>query len=187
MEEKAKISAIKRFAVHDGPGIRTTAFFKGCPLHCRWCHNPEGINPQKQLAFFANKCVLCGSCAEVCPNSAHEIINGKHIFHREKCTFCEKCVQSCPVEALVLYGKEYTPAALADELIADAPFYKSSGGGITVSGGEPLLHADFLVKLFQILKKDDINIAVDTCGCVARENIDAVLPYADVFLYDTII
>lgn len=184
MEEKAKISAIKRFAVHDGPGIRTTAFFKGCPLHCRWCHNPEGINPQKQMAFFANKCVLCGSCVEVCPNSAHEIINEKHIFHREKCTFCEKCVQSCPTEALVIYGKEYTPAALAEALTADAPFYKSSGGGITVSGGEPLLHVDFLVELFRIIKKNDINIAVDTCGCVARENIDAVLPYADIFLYD---
>lgn len=184
MEEKAKISAIKRFAVHDGPGIRTTAFFKGCPLHCRWCHNPEGINPQKQLAFFVNKCVLCGSCASVCPVSAHEIVNGKHIFRREKCVFCEKCVDVCPVEALVLYGKEYAPSELAAELVADKPFYKASGGGITVSGGEPLLHADYLVRLFEILKKDDIDIAVDTCGCVARENIDAVLPYADIFLYD---
>ena len=102
----------------DGPGIRTTAFFKGCPLHCRWCHNPEGINPQKQLAFFVNKCVLCGSYASVCPVSAHEIVNGQHIFRREKCVFCEKCVDVCPVEALVLYGKEYAPSELAAEYLA---------------------------------------------------------------------
>lgn len=184
MEQTAIISAIKRFAVHDGPGIRTTAFFKGCPLACYWCHNPEGKTAGKQLAFFRNKCVLCGECARVCPVDAHEIINKEHIFHREKCVFCNKCADSCPVSALVPYDREYTPESLFAELKKDSAFYESSGGGVTLSGGEPLLHVEFLSKLLPLLKTAGISVAMDTCGCVERRAIEKVLPYVDIFLYD---
>lgn len=158
---KGMISDIKRFAVHDGDGIRTTVFFKGCPLKCVWCHNPEGISFEPQMAFYKNKCIGCGEC--------------------EKEGFV---IEDCLGEARVLYGREVTVGELLPKLLEDKDFYDTSGGGVTLSGGECLCQADFCAELLKKLKEFGIHTAVDTCGFVPVEAIDKVLPYTDIFLYD---
>jgi len=181
---KAKIFEIKRFAVHDGDGIRTTVFFKGCPLRCVWCHNPEGLYSKPQLAYYSHKCTMCGECATACPNGAHLIDDIKHIFNREKCIACGICEKSCYNDALRLYGKEMTVDELLTILLEDKEFYENSGGGVTLSGGECLMHPDFCAELLKALKERGINTAVDTCGFVSKEALDKVMPYTDIFLYD---
>ena len=181
---KAKIFEIKRFAVHDGDGIRTTVFFKGCPLKCIWCHNPEGISAKSELAYYAHKCISCGECLSVCPTCAHTIENGKHAFNREKCIACGKCVGACLGNALTLYGKETTVEELLPILLQDKEFYDNSGGGVTLSGGECLLYADFCAELLKKLKENGVHTAVDTCGFVSTSALDKVIPYTDIFLYD---
>ena len=158
---KAIISDIKRFAVHDGDGIRTTVFFKGCPLKCLWCHNPESIAFQPQTAFYAHKCVGCGACK-------------KEGFTAENCLG----------DARVLYGKEMSVEELLPILLEDREFYETSGGGVTLSGGECLCQADFCAELLKRLKEQGIHTAVDTCGFVPKGSMDKVIPYTDVFLYD---
>ena len=157
----ATIFEIKRFAVHDGDGIRTTVFFKGCPLRCVWCHNPEGLTSVPQIARYTHKCIGCGECQK----------NG---FTPEDCLG----------EATVLYGKEVTVDELLPLLLEDRDFYETSGGGVTLSGGECLMQADFCTELLKELKKQGIHTAVDTCGYVSREALNKVLPYTDIFLYD---
>lgn len=178
------IMEIKRFAVHDGDGIRTTVFFKGCPLRCIWCHNPEGLSFQPQLSYIEYKCIGCGECVPVCGSGVHYVSAGKHHFLREKCTGCGKCEKVCLGNALKLYGKKMTVEELLPLLLADQEFYENSGGGVTLSGGECLCQADFCAELLKALKENGIHTAVDTCGAVSREAIDKVIPYTDVFLYD---
>lgn len=180
----AKIFEIKRFAVHDGDGIRTTVFFKGCPLKCIWCHNPEGISVKSELAYFSHKCISCGECVSVCPTGAHSIESGQHVFLREKCIACGKCENACLGKALTLYGKETSIEELMPVLLQDKAFYESTGGGVTLSGGECLLQTDFCVELLKQLKRAQIHTAVDTCGFITQSAIDKVAPYVDVFLYD---
>lgn len=176
------ITNIKRFAVHDGDGIRTTVFFKGCPLKCRWCHNPEAISPQKQLAFYKHKCVGCGRCANIC--RCHEVIGGVHVFNRKKCIACGKCTAICPNDALELFGRDVSAGEICDILLKDKSFYDESGGGITLSGGECLLQSKACREILKEMKHADIHTAVDTCGFVSKNAIDDVLDYTDVFLYD---
>lgn len=175
---------IKQFAVHDGPGIRTTFFLKGCSLRCVWCHNPEGIGREAQIAYYSRKCASCGACAEVCPTGASGMRGGAHEFDRALCTACGACVRECPVDAYRLFGREIS----SDEAVAiaekDEPFYTSSGGGITVSGGEPLLQADFVEEFFRKLRAKGLGTAVDTCGNVPWESFEKVLPLTDIFLFD---
>lgn len=181
----ATIFEIKRFAVHDGDGIRTTVFFKGCPLRCVWCHNPEGLEPKPQIAYFSHKCIGCGECARLCPTGAHSLnASGEHVFHREKCVSCGKCAENCIGEALTLYGKTVTVDELLPTLLEDREFYENSGGGVTLSGGECLMQADFCAELLKRLKENGINTAVDTCGFVPRSAVETVMPYTDIFLYD---
>ncbi|MBE5751278.1 MAG: glycyl-radical enzyme activating protein [Clostridiales bacterium] len=182
--EKGKIFEIKRFSVHDGDGIRTTVFFKGCSLKCAWCHNPESFTFSSELAFFQEKCAHCGTCVAVCPQNAHTIQDGKHVFSREKCTACGACISVCPNAALQLFGKEVTVDELLSELLEDKAFYDTTNGGVTLSGGECLLQADFCAELLKRLKENGVHTAVDTCGFVPRTEIDKILPYTDVFLYD---
>lgn len=179
---KGVITDIKRFAVHDGDGIRTTVFLKGCPLKCIWCHNPEGISSGPALAYFAHKCTACGKCTQVC--SAHQLKNGRHIFLRQACTPCERCSNVCPNAALKLYGKTVTVNEVLSITLEDRIFYEASGGGVTLSGGECLLQPDFCAALLKALKENGIHTAVDTCGFVSRQAIDKVLPFTDIFLYD---
>ena len=178
---KAKIFEIKRFAVHDGDGIRTTVFFKGCPLKCVWCHNPEGIDFAPQLAYYENKCIGCGECISVCPSAAHKL---GHLFDRTNCIACGKCADVCLGNALTFYGKEISVDELLPILLADKEFYENSGGGITLSGGECLMQADFCADLLKVLKENGIHTAVDTCGFVSKETLDKVIHYTDIFLYD---
>ena len=158
---KAKIFEIKRFAVHDGDGIRTTVFFKGCPLKCLWCHNPEGISFDTQEAFYAHKCVGCGECK------------------RDGFT-CDDCLG----EARVVYGREVTVEELLPTLLEDKDFYDNSGGGVTLSGGECLMQSDFCAELLRALKERGVHTAVDTSGFAPRISFEKVAPYTDVFLYD---
>lgn len=182
---KARLVDIKRFAVHDGPGIRTTVFLKGCSLRCLWCHNPESRRLEPELAFLAHKCALCGDCSAVCPQGAHQLTaDGTHLYQRNRCLTCGKCVEECLNDALVLYGQEREAEDIAAVILEDAPFYQTSGGGATVSGGEPLLQADFCVELFTLLKAKGIHCAVDTCGNVPWTQFEKVLPLTDIFLYD---
>lgn len=181
---KARIIDIKRFAVHDGDGIRTTVFFKGCSLKCIWCHNPEGIKFKPELAYYENKCIHCGECVPKCLAGAHKLIDGIHSFEKKKCIACGACTKKCLGEALTYYGWEMSIEELLPLLLEDKEFYDSSGGGVTLSGGECLCQADFCAELLKALKKNGIHTAVDTCGMVSREAFDKVLPYTDTFLYD---
>lgn len=181
MTERGIITDIKRFAVHDGDGIRTTVFFKGCSLKCVWCHNPESIDFKPQIALYSNKCVNCGMCAAVC--RCHRMENGKHVFNRECCTGCGRCESACLYDALKFYGKEYTVDELMSILLEDEDFY-AEGGGITLSGGECLCQTDFCEALLKRCKEYGLNTAVDTCGNVPFSSFERVLPYTDTFLYD---
>ncbi len=184
MSDKALVVDIKRMAIHDGDGIRTTVFLKGCPLKCVWCHNPESIAFRPQLAYYANKCVSCGECVDVCPAGAHTIGEDGHVFDRSACVACGRCAKVCLGSALTLFGREMTVDELMPILLEDRAFYENSGGGVTLSGGECLMQAAFCRELLRRLKAEGINTAVDTCGFVPRETLDAVIPYTDTFLYD---
>ena len=180
---KATIFDIKHFAVHDGEGIRTTVFFKGCGLKCIWCHNPESISRKMQIALSTDRCISCGKCESVCKNGVHSLTE-HHSLIRENCSFCRECEKNCPTGAITVYGRTVTVDEILPELIEDRDFYESSGGGVTLSGGECLLQADFCEALLIKLKEHGIHTAVDTCGFVSREALDKVIPYTDLFLYD---
>lgn len=181
---KAIIFNIQKFSVHDGPGIRTTVFFKGCPLRCLWCHNPESQNLQKEMLYDRDKCVLCGTCVKVCPKKAIKIENGVLTTDMSKCDFCGECVTYCIPEARQIVGKEYTVDEVVKEVVKDKVFYDESGGGVTVSGGEPLVQIDFVEELMKKLKDEGIRTAVDTCGAVSFDILERAAKYADLFLYD---
>jgi pyruvate formate lyase activating enzyme len=176
------IFAIKPFEIHDGDGIRTTIFFKGCPLRCQWCHNPESFSFQKDILFDVERCEHCLRCTDLC--SANPIQYGKHVFVRTNCIFCGKCESICPQKAFEISGLEMTAEEIAQQALKDELFMKSSGGGVTFSGGEPLMQVDLCIQIARLLKERDIHIAIDTCGYVNRQAIDAILPYADTFLFD---
>lgn len=175
----------KRFAIHDGPGIRTTFFFKGCVLKCIWCHNPESISPKPQMGYYAHKCINCGECADVCPVKAHTFsADGIHQFDPLLCSDCGKCEDVCLGKALKQYGKEMTVDEVMKIALEDLTFYQESNGGVTLSGGEPLMQIDFAAALLKELKKANIHTAVDSCANVATDRFDKVLPYTDMFLID---
>ena len=175
---------IKRFAVHDGPGIRTTLFLKGCSLACRWCHNPETVSATAEIGFVDRKCIGCQCCAAVCPEGAHEFRNGKHLFQRDRCVACGRCVDACLPGALEYYGREICVPDAVEAVLEDRTFYVHSGGGCTLSGGEPLLQAEFCAAVCRRLREAGIHCAIDTSGAVPWESFETVLPEADLFLYD---
>lgn len=176
------VFSIKPFEIHDGDGIRTTVFFKGCPLRCKWCHNPESLSFEKDILFNSELCVNCGACTSVC--DANIMKNGKHVFVRENCILCGHCEEICQRKAFEISGKELTAEQIANEVLRDELFIKNSGGGVTFSGGEPLMQVELCIEIARILKAHDINIAVDTSGLVSREVIDKIIPYTDTFLFD---
>lgn len=184
------VTDFKRFAVHDGDGIRTTVFLKGCPLKCVWCHNPESISPKPELAFYAEKCTGCGECMRVCPNGAHLFEAGDtpdsyiHRLDRTKCAACGKCAEVCVSGALKLCGRRMSVDEVMKIVAEDRIFYETSNGGMTLSGGEPTLQPEFTLALLRAAKEDGISTALDTCGCAKREVYESLLPYTDIFLYD---
>ncbi len=175
---------IKKFSIHDGPGIRTTVFLKGCPLHCSWCHNPEGITSFIEIYFWENRCIACHECVEVCETGALSFINGKRVHDSSLCQVCGACAQACPTEATEIIGMELTVETLMEEIQKDIIYYDQSGGGVTFSGGEPLLQVDFLEQVLQRCQDIGIHTTIDTAGYVPRETLTRVLPYTDLFLYD---
>jgi len=183
--EKGIIFDIKRYAIHDGPGIRTTVFFKGCPLRCQWCHNPEGIALLPELMVSQTRCVEdCFLCIPECPQSALTKHNGRISVDLEKCNLCGNCVDVCAYEALELAGKEVTVSELLSEVEKDRIFFDESGGGVTVSGGEPLEQLPFLLEFLRELKARDIHVTLDTSGYLPFEDLRKVSCHVALFLYD---
>jgi pyruvate formate lyase activating enzyme len=197
-ELTGKVFDIQGFSIQDGPGIRTTVFFKGCPLHCPWCHSPESQKFQPELSWMSIRCIgvaKCGKCLAACPKQA--ISHGVVLQHavtkedlqliqidRSLCDVCGKCTTVCFPKALVICGTEYTVEDLVKRVSKDIPFYENSGGGVTISGGEPLAQPEFAQQFLKRLKERGIHTAVDTTGFVPFEVIESVLPYTDLFLYD---
>lgn len=179
------ITNVQKFSIHDGDGIRTSVFFKGCPLKCEWCHNPETQRFEKEMQCDKEKCVGCGNCAKVCPNGAISMENGKPEMKKDACTFCGKCVNLCPIGIREIIGREYSVKELIKELMKDQMFYEESGGGVTLSGGEVMaMDIDYILAIAKELKRQDVTLTIDTCGYVPYEKFQAILPYVNTFLYD---
>ena len=181
---KHVIFNIQRFSVNDGPGIRTTVFMKGCMLNCLWCHNPESKSAKPQLFLTPRLCVGCGECIQACEKGLHSFTeDGKHLIGRAHCSLCGKCAEAC-VGALEVCGKEMTAAEIVKEVLKDKPFYENSGGGMTVSGGDPLFAPDFTLALFKEAKAQGLHTCIETSGFARWEKIEALIPYVDLFLWD---
>ncbi len=174
---------IQKFCINDGPGIRTTVFFKGCPLRCKWCHNPESQKKSPELLFSADKCVTCRKCETVCENKVH-IFTDSHILLRESCIACKKCEALCPNDAIEIAGRRLTADEVLKEVLSDKEFFEDSGGGLTLSGGEPFMQFDFMLSVLKEAKKEGIHTCVETCGFAAREKLLEAAPFIDIFLFD---
>ncbi|MHA1150536.1 MAG: glycyl-radical enzyme activating protein [Promethearchaeota archaeon] len=175
---------IQNYAVYDGPGIRTLVFFKGCPLSCQWCQNPESQKIEPEISYFSEKCTVCGTCVKICPNNALRLFNDKVLRDTEKCVVCGKCVEVCPNEVMEIIGKECSADDIVDIVSADKPFYDNSGGGVTITGGEATIQPRFLFELLSLLKKQGIHTAIETCGYFKDDLIHDLIENVDLFLYD---
>lgn len=183
-ENEALVLDIQKLSTEDGPGIRTTVFLKGCNLNCAWCHNPESISPRRQRIWTGARCIGCRCCVSACKHGALSFgADGIHI-DREACAACMACVEACPTGAMEQKGTPFTPAALVGELLKDRVYYEKSGGGVTVSGGEPLLQADFVRAVFRSLKEQNVRTALDTAGCAPFATLEKALTYCDLLLFD---
>ncbi len=180
----AIVSNIQKYSIHDGPGIRSTVFLKGCPLLCAWCHNPETQVFQPEIVWYGEKCIGCISCVKVCPHQALKASRQGIVIDMERCTRCGKCTDVCPTLAMGKLGKEMTVEQVLAEVSKDEIFYQQSQGGVTLSGGEPLSKQEFAVECLKRCKERGYHTTVDTCGFVPESAFDAVLPYVDLFLYD---
>ena len=183
MSLNAIISNIARASLHDGPGVRTVIYFKGCALRCAWCHNPETLSAECELAFLPSKCIGCGRCVALCP-SHHAVEKGKIRFLREGCIGCGKCAQNCPTGAFALVGEHVDAKHLLGEIKKDQHYYSASGGGVTFSGGECLLQADFVASVARKCAEEGIHVAIETALFVPWENVEKVSPYTNLFLCD---
>jgi pyruvate formate lyase activating enzyme len=181
---KALIFNIQRFSIHDGPGIRNTVFFKGCPLSCKWCHNPESINREIDYLYNKGNCHGCQDCVKACQYGALTFDEDGLKWDRDKCVFCQECMISCVNSAIQFAGKYYDISGLIKEIEKERIIFEESGGGVTLSGGEPMLQIDFIEKLVKELKDRNIHITVDTCGAVPFSYFERISKYVDLFLYD---
>ena len=181
---QATVFSVQRFSTEDGPGIRTTVFFKGCPMRCTWCHNPEGIRPKPHLVWFAMRCIGCNTCREICTRGGLSFEEEGIAIERDACQACGDCAGECPSEALEIIGKPYTPQELTDLVDKDRVFYETSGGGLTCSGGEPMVQLPFLEPFLSLVREKGIHIALDTCGSAKPKLYDRVLDLVDLVLLD---
>lgn len=184
MRSLGNISDIKHYAINDGPGIRVTVFMKGCPLNCAWCHNPESISSQREIMYRANRCILCGECIKACPHQALSVNNNIIACDRKNCALCGKCTQACPTLALQMVGEEIPPAELIKIIEKERVFFEQSGGGVTFSGGEPLMQPIFLREMLQLCRERKIHTVVDTSGYGATEELLEIAAFTDLFLFD---
>ncbi len=174
---------IQRFCLNDGPGIRTAVFFKGCPLNCAWCHNPEGLSPKREIGYDPRKCATCGACAEACPER-HKVTGGVHIFERTGCLSCSRCVEACAFGALETAGRDCSASEVMRTVERDMPYYAEGGGGLTLTGGEPTMQFEFALELAKAAKAKGINVCLETSGFCATERLLALGEYVDLFLFD---
>lgn len=175
---------IQRFSIHDGPGIRTTVFMKGCSLRCFWCHNPEGIRLEPEIQVFPERCIGCNACLAACTHGAHTNEGGQRSFYRERCQGCGTCVETCYAGALVLTGRRMTVDEVISEVLRDRPFYETSGGGVTLSGGEPLVQRDFARAILERCRAEGLHTALETAGNCRWEDLAVVLEFSDLILMD---
>ncbi len=176
---------VKRCSLHDGPGIRTTVFLKGCPLQCLWCHNPESMSGRPEVLWQPEKCTGCGACAEVCPSGCHRMDSKDgHLFNRRNCSQCGRCAEVCLFGGLSIAGQSMSVEAVLTEVLKDKSYFETSGGGLTLSGGEPFVQADFSLALLKECKQKGLHTCVETCGFTSYENLQRAAEYTDLFLYD---
>jgi len=176
---------VQRFSVHDGPGIRTTVFLKGCTLRCFWCHNPESIRPKLELQLHMDRCIGCGECIRVCPTGAQTVTaDGEMVFYREKCIACGACVEVCYAGARELTGRELSAEEVVDEILQDRAFYENSGGGVTLSGGEPVFQPEFSKEILARCREEGIHTAIETAGNVSWEKLSDLLTLTDMVMMD---
>ena len=178
------IVKISRFCVDDGPGIRTVVFVKGCPLRCLWCHNPESQSPSLELMFDTAKCINCGRCLKACARGCHASGPVGHVLSRDNCVTCGRCAEVCPASALAIVGRRVSADEVIGQVVRDAAFYKTSGGGVTVSGGEPLYQAGFTAEILRGCRQTGIHTALETCGYAAKEAFESTIKYCDYVMYD---
>jgi pyruvate formate lyase activating enzyme len=183
-ENEGIIFNIQRYSIHDGPGIRTTVFLKGCPLICFWCQNPESQNRKPEILLTRESCTGCGLCTTVCPNKANSIVGAVSTIFRKKCTGCGKCIEVCPNEARTIVGKPTTVDKVVSEVLKDKKFYANSGGGVTLSGGEPTAQPFFALAILRKCKENGLHTTIETCGYAPWSNMQEILSYTDLFLYD---
>ncbi len=178
------VTDIQHFSIHDGPGIRTTVFLKGCNQRCFWCHNPETLSPKPQLQLFLDRCIGCGECFERCPQGAHTLVDGEHLFDRSVCIGCGVCTETCYAKALVLIGETKTVDDVVETVLRDRAFYETSGGGVTLSGGDPLLQLEFTEAVLARCHDAGIHTAIETAANMPWERIERVLPVTDLVMMD---
>ena len=181
---KGFVTNIQRFSIHDGPGIRTTVFMKGCNLRCFWCHNPETLAAEPELQLFLDRCIGCGECFQRCPQHAHVLEDEERRFLRELCEGCGICAETCYAEGLVLVGDEMTVDEVVDQVLRDKPFYETSDGGVTLSGGEPLLQPAFSYAILERCRAEGVHTAIETAANFSWERVAAILPVTDLVMMD---
>ena len=182
--ESGTVFNIQKYSAQDGPGIRTTVFLKGCPLCCQWCHNPESISPRREMIVIENRCIACGECRAACPFGETIAGEGPLPARPDQCTLCGECVDACPTGARQMIGRTMTVDEVMDEVVKDQVFYETSGGGVTISGGEPLLQPKFLLALLKAMRTASLNAVLDTTGYGCTEHLLAAAKLSDLVLYD---
>jgi glycyl-radical enzyme activating protein len=181
---KGLVTDIQRFSVHDGPGIRTTVFLKGCDLRCAWCHNPETLRPSPEIRFLPERCIGCGACLAACPNGAQAIEGGRRVYRRDRCAACGRCARTCYAGALACVGRAMDAGEVLAEVLEDAAFYRNSGGGLTLSGGEPLCQPAFALELLRLAKAAGIHTAIETNLAAPWDRVAELLPFLDLVMAD---